>query len=121
MDCSCTIDVDHDGGPSCYKEKIQTARKKHICGECYKTIIPGEKYEYTSGIWDSEPHTYKTCLDCKSIRDVFFDSWIYTAIWEYFTESDLDIPESCISALTPGARAKVCDFIEDCWRDELAE
>lgn len=121
MECSCTISIDHDGGPACHKEKIVTARKAHRCYECFKDILPGEKYEYVSGIWDGSPSTYKTCLDCKSIRDTFFDSWTYTEVWSNFQDefgySGSDIPESCISELTPGARARVCEFIENGWED----
>jgi len=117
MDCSCTIDIDHDGGPDCYKEKIVTAMKKHKCGECLKEILPGEGYEYVSGIWDGDPESYKTCLDCKSIRDTFFGSWTYTSVWEDFRDNFMweDIPEACIAGLTPGARSRVCEFIETGW------
>jgi hypothetical protein len=119
MECSCTVNIDHDGGPSCYNEKIRKARKTHRCYECLRDIIPGEKYESTSGIWDGDPCRYKTCLDCKSIRDVFFESWTYTTIWDDFKENfDMDsLPEKCLSALTPGARAKVCEMIEGNWED----
>jgi hypothetical protein len=130
MECSCTVDVDYTGdGPVCHKTGIRTARKKHRCIECGKTIIPGEKYEHVWGVWDSEPSTYKTCLDCKSLRDVFFDGFSYTQVWDdFYNEFESitnfydefrsitpDIPESCISALTPGARAKVCELIENSW------
>ena len=122
MECSCTISIDYGGGSSCCKERIRTARKKHRCDECLKDINPGDKYEYVSGIWDGEPHSYKTCLDCKSVRDVFFDRWNYTQIWDDFYDVfDPDgIPEKCIAALIPTARDKVCQWIEDNW-EEIAE
>lgn len=121
MECSCSISIDHDGGPSCYKEKIRTARKKHRCGECLGDINTGEQYEYISGIWDGGlAAEYKTCLDCKSLRDVFFDSWTYTQVWEDFFDNfdPDDIPEKCLAALIPLARAKVCEWIENNWDDE---
>lgn len=123
MECSCTTSIDHGCGPSCCNEKIRTAKKQHSCYECGNLINRGDKYEYTSGIWDGDPRSYKTCLDCKSLRDVFFRSWIYTQIWDDFRESfDLDsIPEKCLAALTPGARARVCEMIEACWEDEEDE
>jgi hypothetical protein len=121
MECSCTINVDHDGGPSFHNENIQTARKKHRCYECLKDILPGEKYEYVSGVWDGDFMVYKTCLDCKSIRDTFFDSWFYTQVWENFQDEfgyhDSVVPESCIAELTPGARDRVCEYIENSWED----
>ena len=121
MDCSCSISIDHDGELSCFKEKIRTARKKHRCGECFGDITPGEQYEYVSGIWDGEPIVYKTCLDCKSLRDVFFDSWTYTQVWDDFFDNFYpdDIPEKCLATLTPLARAKVCEWIEE--SEEWAE
>ena len=120
MECSCDIDVDHDGGPVCHKEKIRKAKKPHLCCECGLPIKSGDHYLYESGIWDGTPQEYKTCLDCKSIRDVFFRSWVYTQIWDYFCEEfkGLVVPESCISELTPKARSRVCHWIENQWRDE---
>ena len=120
MECSCEISIDHDGGPSCCKELIRTARKQHGCCECYRDILPGEQYEYISGIWDGHPESYKTCLDCQSLRKVFFDSWQYTTIWDDFYESyrGADVPETCVAALTPAARARVCKMIELDWEDE---
>ncbi len=119
MKCACTINIDYDGESSFHKQKIQTARKKHRCYECLKDIQPGEKYEYVSGVWDGDLLVYKTCLDCKSIRDTFFDSWIYTNVWDNFQDEfgyyDSIVPESCIAELTPGARARVCEYIENNW------
>lgn len=121
MECSCAISIDHNGGPECCTEKIRTARKTHVCNECLKDIQPGEQYEYVSGIWDGNPKAYKTCLDCKSVRDTFFESWIFTQVWENFQDefgdTDSVVPESCIAELTAGARARVCDFIESGWED----
>ena len=121
MECSCTISIDHDSAPSCTKKKIQKARKQHVCTECGGKILPGEEYEYYSGTWDGEADTFKTCLDCKSVRDVFFKSWWFGQIWENFQAEfgyrDSVVPETCIAELTPGARAKVCGFIEDGWEE----
>jgi len=122
MECSCSISAESDcGGPSKHSEKIVTARKKHVCFECLEDIQAGEKYEYVKGLWDGSYSIYKTCIDCKSIRDTFFDSWVYTQVWENFQDEfgyhDSIIPESCIAELTPGARARVCEFIECGWED----
>ena len=123
MECSCTVDIDYtDDGPTVHKTDIRTARKKHRCAECGVIINPGEKYEHAWGVWDSEASKYKTCLDCKSLRDVFFDAFSYTRIWEDFYDEfgsiTPEVPESCIAALTPVARAKVCEYIEDCWEND---
>ena len=121
MECSCNISIDHDGGADCCHEKIRKARKRHRCCECYRDILPGEYYEYVSGIWDGTPDDYKTCLDCKSVKDAFFDSYIFTNLWEDFYESMSEcgwqVPEKCLSKLTPAARARVCESIENYWDD----
>jgi len=122
LSCECNIDVDHDGEyATCYTSKMVTARKKHVCDECLKDITAGDLYEYLSMKFDGSFCVYKTCLACKSIRDIFFSSWVYTEVWESFRNefgwTDSIIPESCISELTPGARDRVCEFIEESWED----
>ena len=122
MECSCAINIDSDGDTaSLFKSKIVTARKEHQCCECHRKIMLGEEYENVNGKWDFGFETDKTCLDCVSLRDVFFESWIYTQVWENFQDdfgyTDSVIPESCIAALTPGASAKVCELIELSWEN----
>lgn len=122
MDCSCDIPASCGEMLDCVVEKIKTARKEHTCCECLEKIQRGEKYEYISGIWDGHWQAYKTCLDCKSLRTVFFNSWSFTEVWTYFEETfgydDSVVPESCIAELTIGARAQVCEWIEESWGDE---
>ena len=121
MECSCSVDVCSDGAITVLKEKIVTAKKEHKCSECGRKIKKEESYEYASGVWETKLNIYKTCLDCLSLRKQFFkDGFCYNAIWEMFEEEfrDTEIPESCISKLTPGARAKVCVFIEWCWEND---
>ena len=55
-------------GPKCYTETFPKARKEHRCCECGGRIVIGEIYHLFKGIWD-EPGTYKTCIDCKELRD----------------------------------------------------
>ena len=119
MECACDINVDHDGGPSMYTEKIVKAKQDHRCYECLKDIKSGERYEHVRGMWDGSFSTYKTCLDCVSLRKQFFSTWIYTQLWDdfdnYLDESNGELPEKCIAALTPMAREKVCEKIEMYW------
>lgn len=81
--CSCRI---NDDGPAVSSEKIVTARKKHICGECGEPIAPGEKYERVSGLWDGHWSRYKTCLPCSRIRDDLFTCFIYGELREMVLE-----------------------------------
>ena len=48
-----------------YKEVEYTARKSHICGECDKEILKGEKYRYIAGKWDYNFSDFKMCLNCE--------------------------------------------------------
>ena len=63
---------------------------------------------------------YKTCLDCLSIREMFFcDGWYYEMIHEYLyehiQEMKGEISEDCIKCLPPKAREMVCEMIEKVW------
>ena len=50
--------------PQAFATKERTARKQHKCCECFDEINPGDKYQYSSGIWDGEAASYKQCLNC---------------------------------------------------------
>lgn len=50
--------------------KLRTARKTHKCQECYKIILPSERYWYWSGICDSRPFDHKICKNCENLRDL---------------------------------------------------
>ncbi len=55
--------------PSVCNTRVRTARKQHKCCECRWVIEPGDKYEYTSGVWDGEGMSFKTCLSCVEWKD----------------------------------------------------
>lgn len=55
--------------PDAFKTEQRKARVSHKCCECGKTIEPGELYQYSSGIWDSEPCRYKQCSNCYALFD----------------------------------------------------
>jgi len=124
MECSWDASInDYDyEGPEFFKDKMVVARKQHKCSECCQAIEPGVKYEHVYGIWDGDTHTYKTCPDCLSLRQQFFlHGYYYEQLWDDFKDAfgyiDSEIPESCISKLTPGARARVCAMIEKWWNN----
>ena len=119
MDCSCQIDgcdawdVAHD-----YAITDPTARKTHTCYECSRKIEPGEKYERFVSFGDGSASTYKTCLDCLSVRDILFCRWIFGEIWQELQEQIINgtkLSETCIAMLTKTARNRVCDMIEESW------
>lgn len=120
-DCSC-IWVDDYEHPEFHSSKMVTARKQHICSECHRIIERGERYEKVVGKWSGDLSTYKTCIDCLSVREAFFcESWMYTMIWDYLWDHICDregeIESDCIVSLTSSSREKVCDMIEEVWKD----
>ncbi len=56
--------------PGCFNSITRTARKDHKCCECWRTIKAGEKYQYSSGVWDGEPDSFKQCLNCHDIMNL---------------------------------------------------
>jgi hypothetical protein len=69
MICDCSPDDLFDmESPGCQSTSIRKARKAHRCCECHEPILPGQRYEYTSGVWDGAPDAFKTCLACVAIR-----------------------------------------------------
>lgn len=125
MDCSCHIDsyTDDCERVELYKSKIVMARKPHICGEC-KRLISKEKYEYASYLYEGKFWQEKICIDCRSARIQFYPggSWAFGNLWNdieiFIGEVNGEIPESCISELTPKARDRVCDLIERVRREK---
>lgn len=53
--------------PEAFNSVTRKARKNHKCCECGCTIESGEKYQYSSGIWDGKPDSFKQCLNCNEI------------------------------------------------------
>lgn len=121
MECSCKVNCDVDDYSTMLSDKIVKARKFHKCGECCRAIEPGEKYRREVTLYDGRIDSCVTCLDCNSIRNQFFISFYWGQILEMFDEFvrevDGEIPEKCISGLTPAARDYVCCRIEDLWND----
>ncbi|MFT7880946.1 MAG: hypothetical protein ABXS91_11200 [Sulfurimonas sp.] len=124
MQCSCDVDVDvgSDEMPSFHVTTKPVSWIHRRCGECGETIDPGEQYEHVAGVWDGRWDTYVTCMDCLSVREQFFTDYRYGQIWEdlenTFEEWGYEVPETCIAALSPGARDKVCEMIEAEWEEE---
>lgn len=126
IECAAVPSLDADPPEFCHHE-IRKARKQHKCYECRRKIEPGERYEHVSGKWDGGLASMSVCLDCVSIRKAFFlDGFTYGGIWEdfigYLQETigcgnDAYFPWSKLSELTPLARAKVCQEIEDMWKE----
>ncbi|MGI4744935.1 MAG: hypothetical protein ACRYGI_11570 [Janthinobacterium lividum] len=58
-----------DNPAQAYRELQRQARKDHQCCECGNTILRGDYYLYTSGIWDGRGECFKTCWQCLAFRN----------------------------------------------------
>ncbi|MBQ7607926.1 MAG: hypothetical protein IJU76_08150 [Desulfovibrionaceae bacterium] len=105
------------------KAEMHTARKEHHCYECGRIIKKGEKYEYARGVWEGDFSTNKTCLDCLSLRNTYFCSWLFGDIWEEFRYwlHDWWLYDGQelwkLEALTPAARERALKYIEE-WEED---
>lgn len=64
---------------------MRRARKEHRCGECRRTINPGERYEHVSGLYDGRWDTERTCEQCRTAArwlEVVCCGFLYGAIKE---------------------------------------
>ena len=70
MDCHCDYDL-----PEFYtRQIIKSAKKKHECYECARSILPRESYEQVTGKWDGYFYVFKTCANCVAIREFLKNS-----------------------------------------------
>ncbi len=120
-ECGCIYVGDYDP-IEVLQDGNRKARKTHKCDECGTEIKLGQEYECVVGKYDGDLEAYRTCLDCVSIRKVFFCSgWAYSMILEHLgehiNEMEGKISAECLLSLTPGARDKVFDMIEDVWEE----
>ena len=117
MECSILSTNCDDYGGQLLQQKIVTARKSHKCTECGAEILRSQKYEVAKFSGEGTVVAYKTCLECLSVRGVFFTNWCYSCVWEdvrdMVTDQQGDVSEACISKLTRGARVKVLGFINE--------
>ncbi|MDL2267955.1 hypothetical protein LJC46_08235 [Desulfovibrio sp. OttesenSCG-928-G15] len=124
---SCVIDSNWnaDGMPEAFNSVNRKARKEHKCFECGRKILPGEMYCYESGIWEGTPGSFKTCLDCASVREALFCSFVYGGLWydvrTFVFDFQDELPWAKFSQFTPAARAKVCEIVEGIWGDDDEE
>jgi len=120
MECSCNIDAGVDEPCEVLAaEWITACRRYHRCGECDKRIAPPEAYYQEVLRDDDGVVAYKTCEDCKSLRDNmmrdFFIQQVRETIADHIWDCAGQMPEECLAKLTPNAREWVCHKIEAAW------
>ena len=60
---------DNSDAPSATSETWRRARKSHLCCACGEEIHAGDRYHYTSGIWDGRADSFKHCARCMMMLD----------------------------------------------------
>ena len=122
---TCSIDTCDCGDSlaSQFISKLVKASKERICSECQRPIPKGEEYESVTGRWDGEKGRHHTCRLCLEIRDEFFDSWVYGAIWEDMRnecqEEEIGIGQ--LDRLSPEAVGLLEFMMEDEWEERWEE
>lgn len=113
----CPLSSGEDSGPSFSHTEVRKARKVHECCECGQSIAVGVRYEFTSGAWDGNMSTYKTCLVCVELREHFgCEGWIYEQLWEDLEENFVPYMKAggpCMDGLSPLARKALFDAFAD--------
>jgi len=123
MQCSC--EINGLGGDDSYEEveeKILTHNTSSVvikCGECGREINLGEQFEWCHGQYDEYTCVHHTCMDCLSLRQYFFGDWTFERLWEDFNQHmddcDWEVPEDCLSKVTPAVRSEIGEMIEQEW------
>lgn len=70
IECYC----DDSESFSVYSARIVCARKPHKCYECSAPIKPGDRYEYSFGVYDGYGYSHHTCERCLDIRQFIKNS-----------------------------------------------
>jgi len=59
------------------------ARKDHVCDECYKPILKGDKYERIDGKWEGAMISHKCHMDCAALCNKIYKNDGLDAYDEY--------------------------------------
>lgn len=123
MECSC-FSANIDNYCEFIFEKTVTSTKKYKCVECSCAIPSNTLYHIEVAINDGVTEEYKTCMDCMSVREHLVCDFYYEQIWCLIESqlkyeiNDTSIPWAKIGRLTPTARNKVCEIIEQNWAED---
>ena len=101
-DCGVCIYNDDAVHVEFFHDEIRKAAKVHVCCECNKPILKGQRYEYASGKCEGDLWSAKTCLICAEIADAFScDGRLYGGnLWDAMSELYGGMNISCFDRLT---------------------
>lgn len=96
-----------------WHERTRKAAKPHTCEECRETINIGDKYSYTTSLFDGSWSTTKMCLSCKEIGDHFAcGGRVIGMLWEELEEyffPDMKAGGPCLDGLSPSNKQRLFD------------
>jgi hypothetical protein len=80
---TCDVSIGgYDGdGPEFFHVATVTARKPHKCDECGGALQPGQRYERSSGKWEGDWSTHRSCLQCGEITAEFGEDYAFGQFW----------------------------------------
>ena len=124
MECAC-FSSDCEDYVTMLGEHRRKARKTHKCGECRMPILPGQTYLEERFLFDGVVNTHRTCECCESIRTHLYCQFIFGEVWDelrdqlhYASHYTVDgVPWARFAKLTPEARERVLEVIEEIWED----
>ena len=106
--------------PQAFVSKTRKARKAHTCCECQRTIAPGDRYQHSSGVWDSRPAGYKQCVDCHEIMRIaeahtasYDDNPAFGILSEWFYDRFCDASEAAYAIGVEESRLSFLTFHVD--------
>jgi hypothetical protein len=117
-DCDVCIGGTCDEYPELSETKVKTARVQHKCCECGRLIIKGQSYEHCVMKYEGDWLSYKTCMLCVEIRNVFTcgNGWMFESLWndmEEYAFDRLTTASPCFTKLSPEAKK----FVLARWRE----
>ncbi len=104
----CVCDWD---GPDVSSRRWQKARKEHRCGECWRTINVGERYEVHTGLYEGKWETYRWCAHCSASQKIYAEvdeceCWLYGDLWSPIQEAAGDMPSFSLWRLCVGVKRR---------------
>lgn len=117
-DCDICIGRGCDDYPELSETKTKKARKPHVCCECKGRIAQGQQFEHCVMKYEGRWLSYKTCMLCVEIRNVFTcgEGWLFESLWDDMEEYAFDVlttASKCFAKLSPAAKA----FTLNRWRE----
>lgn len=114
----CMID-DSEGAVHIFGDQQRTARKSHVCQECWRTIAKNERYFFATGVGEDGFFSSKTCQHCKIAQEWltrecggFLFQGVEDDIFEHIAEAGYRTPLS-LAKIAVGMRRKWQRFYTD--------